>query len=98
MCESFLSSKPEDLSSILLLAEIVLALSPCSATCERYFSMVKRLNTSLKTNMEQTTLISLLAVKNAKLSIKNIQPRPSDRSVAVKWKNQEACDGKTGSH
>ena len=41
-----------------------------TATCERCFSTMKRLKTSLKTNMEQITLTRLLTVKNAKMSIK----------------------------
>ena len=37
---------------------------------------MKRLKTSLKTNMEQTTLTSLLTVKNAEMSIKTFNPDP----------------------
>ena len=76
MYSSLWSSKPEDLKSILLLVEVMLALSPCTATCECCFSAMKTQKTSLKTNMKETTLTNLLTVKNAEMSIKTFNLDP----------------------
>ena len=73
---SLLSSKPEDFKSIVLLVEIMLVLSPCTVTCERCFSTMKRLKTSLTANIEQTTWQDLLTIKNARMTIKTFNPDP----------------------
>lgn len=53
---SLLISKPDSIKNVLVLVDIMTVLSPCTASCERSFTAMNRIKTSLKTTMQQGTL------------------------------------------
>ena len=61
---SLLISKPNSIKNILVLVEIMTVLSPCTASCERSFSAMNRIKTSLKTTTQQRTLQDLMTVSS----------------------------------
>lgn len=77
MYASLLAAKPGDLTNVLVLVELMIALSPTTATCERSFSAMNRLKTDLKTRMQQETLTNLLRVKGTTTTMKEFDPDPA---------------------
>ncbi|XP_015763634.1 PREDICTED: zinc finger protein 862-like [Acropora digitifera] len=71
---SLLANKPNNLSHILLVVEIMMVLSASTAVCERSFSAMNRIKTNLKTNMKQETLQDLLLVSTASPDVKEFSP------------------------
>ena len=55
-----------------------------------------KVENELKINMEQTTLTSLLNVKNAQMSIQTFNLDPVIDLWVSTGKNQEECDEETG--
>ncbi|KAG1651875.1 Acid sphingomyelinase-like phosphodiesterase 3b [Nymphon striatum] len=74
---SLLQSRPDDVCSCLALVEIMLSLSPSTATCQRGFSAMNKLKTDRKTRMGQKTLDSLLRILHMQSSAADICPGPA---------------------
>ena len=74
---SLLISKPDSIKNVLVLVEIMTVLSPCTASCERSFSAMNRIKTSLKTTMQQGTLQDLMTVSSSSEDIKSFDPKPA---------------------
>ena len=74
---SLLISMPDSIKNVLVLVEIMTVLSPCTASCERSFSAMNRIKTSLKTTMQQGTLQDLMTVSSSSEDIKSFDPKPA---------------------
>ena len=57
-----LRSPPEELQNVLILVEMMLTLSPSTAECERQFSCMNRVKTSLRNSLSQDTLQALMKI------------------------------------
>ncbi|XP_060084946.1 zinc finger protein 862-like [Ylistrum balloti] len=74
---SLLAARPDSLKAILLLIEILFALSPSTAKCERSFSAMKRIKTGLRSSLNQDSLVNLMQVANMDTSVLDYNPLPA---------------------
>lgn len=74
---NLLAVGPEKFSAVLRVVEVMLVISPSTATCERGFSAMNLAKTNLRAQMDQTTLQSLLTIMLAEVSLKEFDPCPS---------------------
>jgi len=71
---SVLRNKAYNLTNVLKVVEIALVLSPSTAECERGFSTMNRIKTSLRNSLQQETLQLLLNISIHGPSLQYFQP------------------------
>ena len=74
---SLLISRPDSIKNVLVLVEIMTVLSPCTASCERSFSVMNKIKTNLRTTMQQGNLQDLMTVSSSTEDIKSFDPKPA---------------------
>ncbi|XP_021365405.1 zinc finger protein 862-like [Mizuhopecten yessoensis] len=74
---SLLAARPESLKAILLLIEILFALSTSTAKYERSFSSMKRIKTGFRSSLNQESLVGLMRVANMETSVNHFDPVPA---------------------
>ena len=68
--------KPPQLKNILVIVEMMLALSPCSATCERGFSTLNVAKNPLRSTLKQENLTNQMLLMIEGPEVKDFDPNP----------------------
>ena len=74
--KELLQRRPPKFKAILELVEIMFVISPSTATCERIFSKMNRIKTSLRSSLSQDALRGLLRIMEHGAPVKEFDPAP----------------------
>ena len=77
LLSDLLASNPENMQNLLVLARLMVTLSPSSASVERGFSQMKSIKSSRRARMNNETLCALMQISHMKTSVKDFNPVPT---------------------
>jgi hypothetical protein len=72
-----LATRPQALTAVLKLVEIMMVMSPSTATCERSFSKMNRCKTTNRASLAQSTLQDLMCVMHEGPELEDFDVRSS---------------------
>ena len=74
---NLLASRSDDVKECLVLLDLMMTLSPSTATCERSFSAMNQLKSNVRSRISQRSLVDFMRVRSADVSSKEYSSGPA---------------------